>query len=351
MSKLRIGYAPLSKDLNTAGDRRRLVFWANARGHEIITDLDQKVDILVVSEKSNFNSSLFAKTRAPIVFDLVDAYLSPKSISDDLGRGVAKWCTRSITGTIKPFSHHVRDFCLIADAVICSSVEQKDLIARVNQNTHVILDSHEEIDFLERSENIAKRPQANRLLWEGQPATIAGIRQVSSTLLQLQNSVGIELDFLTDVHYFKLLGKYFKGDTLDLVQSVIPKSFDSFEIVPWSIDNLVAVAKNSKLGLIPIDLSVPMQRLKPENRMLIMWRLGLPCLTSPSPAYNRVASAAGVSSICHDSNDWLSKASNLLEDEIFAHEEILKGQNYLRENHTRKILLEKWDNLIETVLR
>jgi hypothetical protein len=159
-----------------------------------------------------------------------------------------------------------------------------------------------------------------------------------------------ELDLVTDKRYFKILGKFVQGDTISLIKKDLTKNLENLKIVPWSIDNLVKVAKTSKLGLIPIDISVPMQRLKPENRMLIMWRLGLPCLTSPSPAYIRVASEAEVSSVCYDSNSWLSKIINLLDNEDFAHEEILKGQNYLRENHTEKILLEKWDNVIESVL-
>lgn len=350
MKKLKIGYAPLSKDLKAAGDRRRLTFWAMSRGHEIITDLDRKVDILFVSEKANFNSSFFAKTNVPIVFDLVDAYLSPSSRTDDLARGIAKRLSCEITGGIKSFSSHIRDFCVSADAVICSSIEQEEVISKLNSRTHVILDSHEEIDFLEISKSNPKRTNENGILWEGQPATIPGIKQLSSALLQYQENNHIKLDFVTDETYFKILGKYFKFHTSSLIQRNLSKDFENFRISPWSVDNLLTAAKNCKLGLIPIDLSIPMQRLKPENRMLIMWRLGLPCLTSPSPAYIRVASKAGVSSICHDSGSWLRKMKNLLENEDFAHEEILKGQNYLRENHSKQILLKKWDNVVESVM-
>ena len=49
MTKLKIGYWPLSKRMDTAGDRRRLIFWAEARGHSIVTDLSSKVDVVVAS--------------------------------------------------------------------------------------------------------------------------------------------------------------------------------------------------------------------------------------------------------------------------------------------------------------
>ena len=128
MSKLKIGYWPLSQTLNSAGDRRRLIFWAKARGHSIITDLNQSVDVIVASENSDFNSSHFAQGKTPVIFDLIDAYLSPLNPYDDLARGIAKKLSGQISGGVKPFSHHVRDFCVSSAAVICSSAEQEEVI-------------------------------------------------------------------------------------------------------------------------------------------------------------------------------------------------------------------------------
>jgi hypothetical protein len=121
-------------------------------------------------------------------------------------------------------------------------------------------------------------------------------------------------------------------------------------IIPWTSENLVACAEASTFAMIPIDLSVPMQRLKPENRLLIMWRLGLPCLTSPSPAYVRVSQKAGVNAVSNTLKEWTDNFNRLLNDPVSAHNEVLAGQNYLRENHNKTILLAKWDAAIESVL-
>ena len=45
MKKLRIGYVPINKALNAPGDRRRIVFWAKERGHEVVTNLEEKSEI------------------------------------------------------------------------------------------------------------------------------------------------------------------------------------------------------------------------------------------------------------------------------------------------------------------
>ena len=67
MRKLKVGYWPLSPALTSAGDRRRLVFWAQARGHTIVTDLNQNVDVIVASENADFNSPHFAQRKVPII--------------------------------------------------------------------------------------------------------------------------------------------------------------------------------------------------------------------------------------------------------------------------------------------
>lgn len=350
MRGLKIGYWPLTKSMNSAGDRRRLIFWARARGHSIITDFTQNIDVLVASENSDFNAQVFKQKNIPVIFDLVDAYLSPLNAYDDMARGLAKRISGQISGAIKPFSHHVRDFCAISDAVICSSVEQQELIRSHNTNTHVILDSHDEIPLLPPREHRLDVSSERRILWEGQPATIGGVKNISEVLANLSITSNVRFDFVTDLKYFQYLNKYLKRDTLRILKKDLQQVGEFIDIVPWTPLNLVETAKKSSVAMIPIDLTVPMQRLKPENRLLIMWRLGIPCLTSPSPAYVRVSQQVGVTATCNSSQDWFEGFNRLLNDPAYAAREIEAAQNYLSENHNQTILLSKWDRVFESVL-
>lgn len=350
MKSLRIGYWPLSPSLTSAGDRRRLLFWAKSRGHEVILDLTQKVDVIVASEKSDFNSKLFAQRGVPVVFDLVDAYLSPRNSFDDLARGIAKKISGEISGGVNPFSHHIKNFCTRSNAVICSSIEQEAVIKPFNSVTHVILDSHDEIPFMEPKLSTNASIHENYILWEGQPATIRGVQQIAPMLLQTYKEKNLYFNFVTDEKYFQFLGKYLEKDTFELLERDLGPIFDRMRIIPWTPDNLVDSAKQSVIAIIPIDLTIPMQKLKPENRLLIMWRLGIPCLTSPSPSYMRVARKAGVSAFCLTPEVWLENFQRLLNDRVFAREEVLRGQAYLHEYHNRERLLVKWDQAIESVV-
>jgi hypothetical protein len=350
MRKLKIGYWPLSSNLKSPGDRRRVVFWAEARGHSIVTDLTQNVDAIVVSENSDFNSAVLAQREIPVILDLVDAYLSPLNPIDDLARGLVKKVSGQISGGLKPFSHHIRDVCLSSRAVICSSLEQEAVIKPYNKNTHIILDSHDEIPFIKPS--VKKKDSNNEIqvLWEGQPATIRGVKSISPVLSELSKTNNLRLNFVTDQKYFRILNKYFEGNTLNLLKKDLNDISALVHLIPWATDNLIFAAQESSIAMIPIDLTVPMQRLKPENRLLIMWRLGLPCLTSSSPAYVRVERLAGVNAVSTNLETWLFNFNRLLEDPSFAKEEVLRGQNYLHEFHTREILLKKWDLAFDSVM-
>jgi hypothetical protein len=351
MKNLQIGYWPLTRSMDSAGDRRRLLFWAAARGHTITTDLTQRVDVIVASENSDFNSNIFLKSKAPLVFDLVDAYLSPLNSFNDYGRGVAKKVSRQISGGVKPFSQHISDFCERSSAVLCSSIEQEELVKRHNRNTHVILDSHDEFPFIRPKKPNKNTAPISRILWEGQPATIRGVREISSVLYSLAQSQNLEFNFVTDEKYFKFLNKYFQRDTLDLLKKDLSTVAHDIHLIPWTPENLLSSADNGCISMIPIDLTVPMQKLKPENRLLIMWRLGLPCLTSASPAYSRVAMKAGVNAVCHDQKAWAQNFQLLLDNPVFAYQEVVRGQEYLLENHNRRLLLKKWDAAIESVVK
>lgn len=350
MTKLRIGYWPLSPNLNSAGDRRRVLFWAKQRGHTVITDLSQKVDLYLVSERADFNAKYFHSTKTPIIFDLIDAYLSPANPGEDIARGVAKNISQQITGSMKPFSKHVEDFCVKSNAVFCSSPEQAKLIRRFNPNIHVILDSHDEIPFLTPRLIDQASKSDLRILWEGQAATIRGIREIIPALQLISENHNVALNFVTDEQYFKVLGKYLVQKTSKLLKKDLGNLYNKANITSWSVENLVSAALSSNASLIPINLSSPMQALKPENRLLIMWRLGLPCLTSSSASYERVFKLAGVNSNCKNISDWYEKLEELTIDPLSGYEQVVKGQNYVRENHTSSILLTKWDQAVESVL-
>lgn len=348
MRKLRVGYQPLSPDLTQPGDRRRVVFWAKQRGHKIITDLNEPVDVILLSERADLGAFSRKRSEVPVILDLVDGYLSKEEVLKDWFRGTSKVLVGQLSGRPKPFTKFVENLCSNVAAVICSSPEQRETIKPFSKNIHVILDSHEELPLIPFGNQ--GHDSNYRVLWEGMPATIGGLKQIESALSATYSTINFNLDFVTNTRYFRLLGKFFEGETSSLLKQNLGQMHQKSSIIPWSVENLISTAKSSDVAIIPINLSIPLQYLKPENRLLIMWRLGIPCLTSASPAYIRVASQAGSDTICHSVEEWQTKLTWLLQDAESAEATVQSGQAYIKEFHNGDLILEKWDKAIASVL-
>lgn len=349
MKKLRIGYIPNSKKLDAPGDRRRIVFWAKARGHEIVTDLDDRFDVLVLSERSDLGFFVNRKIGVPIIFDLVDGYLARESLARDWFRGTSKVVTRQLSGVPKPFTQFVQDLSTTASAVICSSPEQRELIAKYSKNVHVILDSHDEIPWLKFKSKKDDLKTKRHLLWEGLPVTLGGIKTISPTLIHENREYGTGIKFVTDPAYYRFLGQYFPASTAKLLSSLLRPMSQDTELISWNVENLISSAKASHAAIIPVMVSNKLQYFKPENRLLIMWKLALPTITSATPAYTRVSKISGSDIVSKNNSEWGEKFI-LLRNQDFAEDLVRRGQDYLKANHTEEILLLKWDNAIQSVL-
>jgi hypothetical protein len=116
--------------------------------------------------------------------------------------------------------------------------------------------------------------------------------------------------------------------------------------VQWQPHEVVKYSKLSTLGVIPIAAFKGYNHLKAENRLLIMWRLGLPALTSPLMSYSRVMKEAQIDGICENALDWKVKMGNLLSSTDLREEFIQKSHSYLVNKHRTSDLLEKWDFVV-----
>lgn len=339
---------PQSHDLKHPADRRRLLHWAQRRGHEIVLDLEQRTDVTVLSGRADFALWSQKKNPGPVILDLIDGYLGEEKMLKDWARGAAKVLVGQVGGRPRPYRDIVAEACSVASAVICASPEQRGTILPYCGNTHVIMDFHEEFPMLTR--HAKKSPSGTTLMWEGFPFTAKGLLLLRDALSELSKSYSLGLHLVTDLRYPRLLGRYFYGDTVRILGDIPQILGKRLEISEWSVERVVQTSKESDVAVLPLDPKGSLNPLKPEGRLLIMWRLGLPCLVSPTLAYDRVMKSAGVEGICHSTADWERKLSELIDSEDLGDEIVQRGQQYIRDNHSEARTLELWDKLFESVL-
>jgi hypothetical protein len=349
MPRLRIGYIPNSPDMGHPADRRRVVHWAKNRGHEITSDLTSKCDVYLLSGRADLTKWSELENRPPLILDLVDGYLGKEHLWRDWVRGAGKVLTGHNSGVIKPFRKIVGDACKLAEAVICETVEQSETILPYCSNTHAILDFHEEFPMLP----FKYKPSGENfpsIMWEGLPFTAKGLLLLEKAFLDISNSHPISLEMVTDLEYPLFLGKYFNQNTEKILQRVPEILGNRFKITEWSIEKVVEAAQRSHMAVLPLDPSGTLNPLKAENRLLMMWRIGLPTLSSSSLAYKRVMNATGVNGICISPEEWKEKISELMDSVELQQESVERGQQYIRDTHSERIVLEAWDRLFESVL-
>jgi hypothetical protein len=354
MSNKVIGYVPYTFDLSHPGDRRRLAFWAKRRGVGLNLNEPFKSDLIVLSNAANFSKYL-KESKVPIVLDLVDSYLSetPSCLKDTIRNTI-----RAINGTSSlkwiRYTKHLKYACQNADAIVVASAEQLQALRPYNKNVYVISDSHSEVEVSKESNKSLAGGYSEleplNVMWEGFGSNLRNFKFVSHELDDLIERGVIRLKFVTEINFYRWGGYIWRVSTKKSVKKLFPKTFKSIEIVPWTITNLKSISRQSELAIIPIDEEDSFARMKPENKLLSMWRLGLPAIFSDTPSYRRTAEAAKCETALVQAHEWRIKLINLAENRDQLEELSILGINYVEDTHSDSILSAKWDTAISETL-
>ena len=228
---------------------------------------------------------------------------------------------------------------------MCSTEEQAARIARHCPNVHPILDLHVEFECLPPTRRTSDRLD---IVWEGLTATLPAIQSMLPALRALASQIDVCLHLVTDLQSPRYMNRFFSRQTADLVSDWGVE----VKLYQWSIDTLIKVASGCEIAIVPVDPTNPMTIGKPENRMRIFWRLGLPVVASASPANVRAASLAGLSDrvLCSTVEDWRRILESLYAarpDDRLAIAEA--GQAAALTAYSEESLARRWDRLFETL--
>ena len=340
-----IGYVPHGPELERPFDRRRFPRYAAMRklSFEVVGDWESH-ELVVLSPSADVTFWVNAPSDRRIVVDLPDAYLDERHGLRRSFRGIAKWAAGESRRPVLSYSRAMERLLERADAVVCSTDEQAARISEHSDNVHTVLDLLGEIDV--------RQPQlcdssGFDIVWEGLTATLPAIRQVLPALQSLSTGRQLRLHLVTDLRSPRYMNRFFTRQTEDLVADW---GID-LRLYQWSVETLAEVAAGCDLAIVPVDLLDPMAVGKPENRMRIFWRLGLPVVASASPANTRAASLAGVSDrvLCVTDEDWRHTLENLYERPEDRLELAEAGQATDLTAYSEESLARRWDQLFESL--
>jgi glycosyltransferase involved in cell wall biosynthesis len=348
MKDLRIGYVPYSMNLEGPGDRRRFCFYTKKRNIQFeVASPDKDYDLLYVTSLADLSFwATYDKGNAKIVFEVIDSYLSVNK-SDWKGqlRGLAKFVTRQSRYLQLDYRKAIQAMCQRADAVVCSTEEQKKDISEFCKNVHIILDVHSSVASHVKTDYSAG--DVFNFVWEGLPFNVSSsFNEIREVLEYLQSKYKIALHLVTDLEYGKYMNKYGKQRTAELAKKIFPNTY----IYEWNEQMCSTIITACDLALIPLPLDDTFLAGKPENKLLLLWRMGMPTVVSATPAYKRAMERSGLQMACRTQQDWQETLERYILDEAARREAGQNGKNFAESNYSEERILKLWDNLFESVL-
>jgi hypothetical protein len=229
--------------------------------------------------------------------------------------------------------------CRRADAVVCATEEQRADIIPFCSNVHIILDHHDDLVREVKSEYSAG--EVFSFVWEGLPHTLRWFAEIAHVLRAIGRERTVALHLITDPEFSEFAGRFRRRRTVDVARSM----FEPVHLHQWNDRMLSHVATGFDLGLIPLSLDQPFTRGKPENKLLLLWRMGIPTVVSATPAYARAMNSAALPMACSTPAEWRTTIERYMDDEALRREAGERGRAFAESYHSSAQLLNRWERV------
>ncbi|HWY43219.1 MAG TPA: hypothetical protein VNX66_06975 [Candidatus Sulfotelmatobacter sp.] len=312
-----------------------------------IADPSERYDLLVLSAGADLSTwRRYPKKDTKIVFQYINSYLSeafgsPKRVF----RGLAKFLVRQNRYLLVDHCSGIREMCQLADAVVCTTLEQQRDVSEFCTNTHLILDSYEPL--VRSSKLDYSGSEIANLVWQGFPENIRFFAEIRDVLKRVQKSRKLAFHIVTNLEYGQYLGRRVrKRRALEVARGFL----DNVYLYEWNEDTCSSIITACDLALIPIPLGDGFEAGKPENKLLLFWRLGMPTVVSATPAYSRAMRKCGLAMDCRTATEWEKALLALLGNEEARRQAGQKGKSFAEKYFGEERILEQWDVLFSSLL-
>ncbi len=349
---LRIGYYPGSLDFSAPSDRRRFVRYANKRGIDFeFADFNKKYDIVILNQRADlsvWSCYRFGKTK--IIYDAIDSYIfSDKSDWKSSLRGTSKFLTRQSCYWQPNYKKAVELMCCRADAVICSTKEQQQAIKPFCLNTHLILDMHDgDIGVVKKSYETG---DTVHIVWEGLASSGIPMALMKDALACIFARRKVALHLITDPIYYRYHNKFLRCNTVDEVVRYFGALSSNVFVHQWNSFVLSQLAVAADLAIIPINLDNLFSAGKPENKLLLFWRMALPTVVSATSAYSHAMMLAGLDLLaCADISSWHHALDKLVNDIEYRTAVGRTGLRVAQTYYSEEQMMARWDCVFSSIL-
>jgi hypothetical protein len=342
-------YDSYSADLTQIADRRRIGLWINRPDFEVVADDGKTQNVQIITP---FTDPFLFEKLSPgtlTVLDIVDGYLVEDTpFLKDYLRYFLRSSKKKSLQRPKKFSRSLKEVCSKVDLIVVASNEQAKIARQYNPNVSVIRDSHDELGSPIEIK-IFNKKQGFNLFWEGLGFTLFHFEEAANDLGKFLLETNSTLNLVTNVTFPKYAGKFGKVESKALIQKIFGPAAQNVHIYPWSQEKVREIARECDFGVIPILEKDDFARLKPENKLLIYWRLGLQTLFSDTPSYLRLADEVGVPEYSVSTGKWGEKLEEISKAPTCLNPNMLNVHEYLLRFHSNEVILAQWKKALDSL--
>lgn len=343
---IKIGWAIAKASLDVPAYRRRFGYYLKRR--EIsweIADINKSYDLVVVHHASDI-TAWKDYDKAKIIMDYNDDYLSASGRDfKSIGRGLSKFVFRHWRKLELDYRKAYTKMMERADAIVCCTDATEAQARRYCSNVHQILDMQSDPDWVSKK-NYDTGTTFN-LVWEGLPG-FEGLITLAPILRTFQNKHNCALHLITALKHGKYLRDVVQIHTKDEITSQL--KIKQVFLYEWNPHLFSHIATACDLAIIPIDMRNPFLVSKPANKVLFFWRMAMPTLVDPTPAYVKLMDECGLDMVCKSPDEWLYKLDLYSMDQERRRFAGLKAKMFVDEYYSEQKLLGLWDSVLESVL-
>src|SRR4051812_22107608 len=343
---MRLGYAPYDRTLQAPGDRRRFVSWATDRSVDfvVVERPDAEVDVAVVASVADLVSWRDAPSNMRVVYDLTDDYLGlPAGGLKNRARGVAKFLSGELSRPTLRYRELMADMCRRADVVVCtSSLQREHVEATGARDVRIILDCYEaDTVDLKTTYGLTGAP---KLVWEGLPFNVGTLELLREPLQSLPRGSRPSVHVVTPPTFRPYARRFGRRSTIDVARDALPD--EQVVVHPWTPDSYAQAVADCDLAVIPLPLDDRFAFAKSAQKLISLWAMGMPVVTSATPAYEEAMRAAGLDLACRTTADWTRALTRLLSDADERRHAGRAGRAYVEAHASRETMLARWDEVL-----
>src|SRR5262249_31918656 len=207
-----------------------------------------------------------------------------------------------------------------------------------------ILDIHSTVATEIKTEYVAGQPF--RLVWEGLPTNIPQLATLAPVLRVFSEHRDFELHVVSDP------GRSRNQNGIGLFDSqrLLTRHFDRVCFHKWEEETCSRILSSCDLAIIPIDLKDRFVTGKPENKLLLLWRIGLPVIAAATPAYRRAMQQVNTPDFaCEDEAQWINALEKMMSSELIRKEAATRGRLYAESERGAAVMITRWDAMFESL--